>query len=232
MVAFKVIKKGQAKIRVIKKAGESRTKRVVNKVLRYKGIIPEVKFIYTIVSGTALTTAGVMDSLVLIAQGNDENNRQGDRISVRSIEIRGYIANTGAANYEQATVALLNDRQPNGAIPAFSVATTATTASPFSQYTGGSPSGGAMMKNLNWARRFSIYRQGQYARSQSFLNGGYIVKNFTIRKNFKQPLTVEYSNTTGAIGSVGTNNICFGYSNINGSSGVIYYVARVSYTDV
>lgn len=204
--------------------------REISRMLRVRGLNPELKFFYTTATATAFAGSGIVDCLVSIAQGSDETNRIGDRIKVKRIEIRGYVQ-SGNQPFDQASCALVIDRQMNGTVPPMNVSTTATTAAPFVYVSTGAPSGGAILKNDNWAKRFKILKQDQFAANQQIAATGYVEKGFVYTANFKYPLDVEFSNTTGASTSVATNAILFCYSNVGGSTSVMNYVAKVSYFD-
>lgn len=86
----------------------------------------EYKFLDTTVSG-ALDAVGAVaptggNSLVLVAQGASESNRVGLKITVRSIDLRGFIYSRGVYTgayplFDVVVLYLVLDKQPNGAAP-------------------------------------------------------------------------------------------------------------------
>lgn len=216
-----------------RKPTELEVKRLMARMLKTRGITPEVKFFTTIISGTALNnTVGAMTSLNLVAQGTDENNRIGDRIRIRSVEIRGNVASTN--NLENGFLALLCDKQPNGAIPAMCSDFNSTAVTPYNCSSTVPPLAGCPIRNKNAAKRYTYYREKQWSANQPVAAAQYMTtgpSGFVFKKTFSTPLEIEFSNTTGVITSVGTNDLLFAYSSYVGSNSSISFYAQIHFTD-
>lgn len=104
------------------KKKEKEIAKVVNKVIRQKGLSPEMKFLTTPIVDATVDVAGVQHSLCLIAQGDEFYERNGMQIAVHKIEIDVFLVITGASqttisNWENPIVGLFIDRQSNGTFP-------------------------------------------------------------------------------------------------------------------
>lgn len=229
--ALTMVKK--AKTETKKLHSDADVKRLLAKMLRTRGISPEVKFFTTIISGVTLnSTVGAMTSLNLVAQGTDENNRIGDRIRIKSVEIRGNIASTN--NLENGFLALLCDKQPNGAAPAMCSDFNSTSVTPYNASSTVPPLAACPLRNRNAAKRYTYYREKQWSANQPVAAAQYMTTGptgFTFKKTFSTPLEVEFSNTTGVITSVGTNNLLFAYSSYVGANSSISFYAQIQFTD-
>jgi len=86
---------------------------------RMMGSLVEKKAVDLPNASYALDTTGTVTAINLIRTGSGYNNRVGRKISMTSVEIRGYIAANGATPAEQPTrIMILYDKQANGALPA------------------------------------------------------------------------------------------------------------------
>lgn len=203
----------------------------MSKVLRQRGLTPEVKFRLAAQSGAAVTAGGSVDCLCVIDQGTDDFQRVGDRVGIKSLELRGYISSGSTFTYEQVSLAVFIDKQINGAASPLAVNIGSTAAAPFFYYSSGAPAGAALVKNEDWKERFTIKTHRQVHANQQFAAAPYNVANFTIKINFKVPLMVEYSTGAASVAAVSTNGLMFGYSDISGGS-TISYVAKIAYVNL
>lgn len=210
---------------------EAQVKAYFSKVLRQRGLTPEIKFRTSALSGSAVTAGGSVDCLCVIDQGTEDYQRVGDRIGIKSLEIRGYVSSGNTLPYDQVSLAVFIDKQINGAASALTVNVGSTTAAPFMYYSGGAPAGSALVRNQDWKERFTIKTHRQVHANQQSPTLPYEVANFTIKINFKTPLMVEYSTSAATVAAVSTNGLMFGYSNISGGS-TISYIAQIAYVDV
>lgn len=208
-------------------------KRLVSKLLRTRGLKAELKFFTTIVTGVNLNgTIGALSSLVLVAQGSDENNRVGDHIFIKHVEIIGTISSTNPSDY--GFMALLCDKQPNGAATSMASDFNSTSVTPYNCSSTVAPLAGVMLRNMNAVKRYSYYREKSWSGNQQVATQSWtpFSSNFHFKKSFTTPLEVEYNNTTGVIGSVSTNNLTFGYSGYTGANTSISFYAQIHYTDL
>lgn len=194
---------------------------------------PELKYFYTLGSGIVLNnTVGRADTLVAIAQGNDEINRIGDRIRVKKVEVVAIINSTNAVDY--GTMTLFIDKQANGTSAQLCTDFSSTTATPLFASSGSAPFAGVTLKNPNWDKRFKVLQHLQWSGTQQVATAQWCPNQVSYRlsKTFSTPLDVEYSNTTGVAGSIATNNIYFGFSGEQGANTTIAYYALVHYYDM
>lgn len=89
---------------------------------------PEVKFVTTLFNaGTVLANGGSVTALNLCSTGTDNSNRIGRRAQMKSVRFKGWMTPAGTGTNGPITLALVWDRQVNGALPLytdiFSVAT-------------------------------------------------------------------------------------------------------------
>jgi len=184
-----------------------------------------------IVGGEA-DPAGAL-SLNSIAQGDGPTQRDGRRVILQKITVHGRIGfiNVNVSQPGSAVIRfmLVLDTQTNGQqLNAEDVLEVPTTAiEPLA------------MHNLSWSQRFRVLWDRTWSfepRGLAFINA---VNQYTTnsKRNFsftkKLNLVVNYSGTTGVIGSVTDNSlhvVCF---LDDGASGVgsVSYVARVRFTD-
>lgn len=234
-----VVKAVVKKARTGSSSQEAKVKRMVSKILRMRGLTPEVKYFTYSLTSNMSNSVGNLDFLLNgLTQGVDETNRIGDHINIMSIEIRGYIQNGGGAAFDAITYALVIDKQINGSITGAAALPTSTTAAPFFYNT--NAAGAAWVKNENWDKRFKILKQVQKAGNQQvvYVTGGttvqpesYVVCDFVLFHKFTSPLRVEYLNSTGASTSVATNAPVFCYGNTAGNTSSMNYQVIVRYTD-
>lgn len=164
----------------------------------------ELKFFDTNKATQASATAGVIHnlSLNLVPQGVTESTRVGRKCTIRKMFIKGEMTLPPTATSGEAdnTVRLIVycDKQANGATAA--VVDILETASPFS------------FRNLANSQRFQILYDNRWAMTAGAVFGGTgapvsVTKriSFNISKNMNLP--IEFSDTTGAIGEIRSNNI-------------------------
>jgi len=107
--------------------------------------INEKKF-FDVNDTTDVTTTGTVTPLNIIRLGSDDFNRVGRKLLVKSIQVRTRMALENTANGSTIRMALVYDKQTNGALPAIAdIWDTGTAASPE-----------LAMNNLNNRDRFSI----------------------------------------------------------------------------
>ncbi len=189
----------------------------------------EKKFHDLDVDDAVIDAAGtIQTSLLTIAEGNGESNRVGRKIVIKSLHWRGLIgipatATSGGAAADITRLIVYQDKQTNGA--AATVLNILETANIHS------------FLNLSNSGRFVILFDRQYANNSQGA-GGNGTTNFTSENqlafqwNKTLEIPVEYDNsvTTGAIGSIRSNNIGMLFISSAGTT-VVDSKFRVRYTD-
>lgn len=162
----------------------------------------ELKYFDTALSFTFDTTGEVpaTGQLLTIAQGVDENQRVGRKCVIKSIQLRGSTVGVPAAAASFATTVYLYvvlDKQCNGAAAAVTdVFTSADLSKAF--------------RVLDNQDRFVILKKLRMRHvSQAGVTTAYNVTNIPFDFYKKCNIPIEYDNsvTTGAIGSIRSNNI-------------------------
>lgn len=163
---------------------------------------PELKFLDTLLSGNIDATGevapggGTSTGIVLIPQGVTESTRVGRKCTIRSILMRGTIDVASSASSAYCTIALVWDKQANGAYPAFTdVFATSTTYSHL---------------NLANSGRFVILKRWHLAINQATYNdtGATFAGSRRVVKYYKKcNIPLEFSSTTGAITELKSNNL-------------------------
>jgi len=155
----------------------------------------ELKVIDTAQATYELSTTPTITLLNGVAQGTEFNTRIGRKITMKSIQIRGYAAIVDSpASGSLNRVMLIYDTQPNGALPAASDVLNANTAT--------------SMLNLNNRDRFKVLMDKQFA--LGFYSAGNIASNasFNLKKFKKLNHDVIFSGSTNLIG-VMTSGVIF-----------------------
>lgn len=180
--------------------------------LYYKG--KELKFLDTDLNAGTFSTSGSITCLTLIAAGNDNSNRIGRALMLKSVYIRGFIAGDtiAAACYRWLVV---YDKNPQGALPAITDILTSIDM--------------RAMVNLNNTERFSIIMDqvGQVEFTQ-------LVK-MPVSKYAKLNLPMTFNGTGAPIANITSGALYFikmGNETVIGdppTSPTLF--ARVRYTD-
>lgn len=211
----------------------------VLRVMKNKGLLPEVKFYDTIVA-EACTQAGTQTNLVyLIAQGTGDNNRIGNKIKVFGVDIQYTLLNGSTAGASDLiTTYLIQDKQYNGSAPTIIGAINTDTTAVFNGLTGAVPYGGEIKRNPDEKDRFMVRLFKRHVcNGAPYWNGSAELlerqhHNTHAYVNFKQPIEVSYTANTGAITNVATNALLFGAASYNNGTTSIIWYCRVYYTDV
>ena len=168
LAAAPAVGKRKQVARVLFKGGKKKFKADVpaTRGLRTKGVKAEIKGVDAALAGLTFDSGATrVQCLNLTTQGNAEQNRNGRKISMKSVMVRGnvVIANdptTPAKDYLRAI--LVYDRQPNGAFPSFGDVFQDTNVAGTQQsiaYSG---------VNLSNASRFKILRDASWGISFGF----------------------------------------------------------------
>lgn len=166
-----------------------------------RGLNVESKFLDTALSFGFDTTLEVpaTGQLTLIPQGVTESTRVGRSCQLRSIQIRGSIIYSPGADTTGADIVylwLVQDKQCNGAAAAVTDVVTTTLAS-------------TAMVNLANSDRFKIWRKWcipVQAGAGVSMAYGKDMKPFEFFTKLNVPIEYDSSATTGAIGTIRSNN--------------------------
>lgn len=185
----------------------------------------ELKFLDTVQATTVPAAAGsVYTNLVVIPQGDTESMRNGRKVVIKSINIRGRMYIQPQANSANTSdvirIMLVQDKQANGV--AFTPALVLQTTD-FLSY-----------RNLANTSRFQVL----YDQSFSLNSLGGVatdsfesVKTWTINRKVNIPIEYDNSATTGAIGTQRSNSLAIMAIAENGALSNIQYTSRVRYVD-
>jgi len=188
----------------------------------------ELKFKDTSKGATSVAVAGTIldDSLVEIAEGNTDSQRSGNKITVKSVMLRGRALLPGATQANDNTntwrVIIYLDKQANGA-------TAATT-----DILAGTPDAFSF-NNLDNSDRFRTLAEETITLSNegAAASGAAWIANSSEKYFFmkaKLNMSVKYSGTNGVIGDIRSANIGVMAISMN-TVGTIQYTARVKFTD-
>jgi hypothetical protein len=201
---------------------------------RYFAPSPEKKF-HDFDSSAVLNTASTIQlvnpSCNIIAQGNDESERVGRKITVTKIQIRGYVKIPGQTAISDASnrvrIIVYHDRQANKNSTAVTGSTLLESDTLDS------------FRNLSNGKRFKFLCDKTILLNQ--LSGGgngtsdrlaEVQRGFQIYKNVNIP--INYDSTTGAITELTENNIGVAVvcSDFTTTAPQIIYKGRLRYTDL
>lgn len=180
----------------------------------------EKKYIDTASAGTTLAagTTGTVVPLSLVAQGTDNINRIGDSIKYTSIEVEGFVS-LNVATQDFIKIAVILDRQVNGALPNFA-----------NIYDLNTVTAAIAKRSRLTVDRYSVLKVFEFPLNSN----GEQTKKF--KAYIKCPLGTDYhqkhNNTGGAITDIYSNAIylAFGGNNTANMS-VINYNCRVRFVD-
>jgi len=179
----------------------------------------EVKAVAFTQTATALATSGALQTINLIAQGDDLNQRDGKMVKLHSVEGQLYFyPGTGPAAVWM--ICLIWDKKPNGVAAVASDIFDAATL--------------PCVQRQDTKNRFTILKQwnenGLYSNTatQSFTESPYTFKNFNLSLKGKY---MHFTGTTAAIGSIDEGAL---YVYVIGSQTTFDYQYKtlVSFTDM
>lgn len=229
---------------------EKKINKVVNKALRTKGLIPENKFVTTPISDTTMDQLGVQNSLCLVADGENFYERSGMQIAVSKIEIDVFIfmgANElDTQNWENPLIALLIDKQSNGAFPIeiFSEGNASLLASdaPFIVQSG---TAGTSGKTLYFRNPLMAQRYRYLMDTTSLIHGedweylsttpkynNIAIKKLRYTKTFKTPVIVQYDDVTATSDCIVKNNFILMVLPVSDDKLGYSAFSKLTYTDV
>ncbi len=169
---------------------------------RYSGGNAEMKFLDNVVAAEASAQAGTLHStsLVVIPEGNGENERIGRKLNIKKIQLRGSIqipsTTVVTTAHNRVRIVLYQDTQTNGAAATvLGVLETATVDS---------------FRNLANSGRFKVLYDKVFNMNFTAGNGTGMAEKILSYSFFKScNIPIEYDNsaTTGAITTQRSNNI-------------------------
>jgi len=167
----------------------------------------ESKFHDTLDGGTFTNAAWKIYSLNNVPTGDGGNLRDGRQITVTNFHINGFLAGL-TASYVTYRIVVLIDKQANGAYPdpAVIFINTATAAGVGG---GGTTVGGPVAyRNLDNITRFEVLYDKKHIVAPSIAGMTTPpIKQFKISR--KKMFNVEFSGTSGDIGTIRSNNLLF-----------------------
>jgi len=193
----------------------------------YRGFNPrafsrgEWKYLDTTISSNQDTT-GAMTLINGLVPGNSASQRVGQKVEIRSIQLRLQSIVTATTGVDQVQrIILLRDGQPNGAPP--------TALTDF--LTPGTIYGQRALTNR---KRFRILMdKTRYLNASGEPYSGYFMKAYI---KFRRPIVTEYNaGVSGTIADIATNSlylITIGQQNAGVTAGITLGTCRIRYTDM
>lgn len=135
----------QRKRRTVKRFFRKTNRKVAPSIKRFvkRAISRNIEHKYIDVSySTATTTTPAFVLLNPLSQGTSSSTRIGERITMKSVQVKGWVSN-GDALANRYVFMVVYDKQPNGALPASA-----------DIFTGNAYNGA--LRDPNWARRFKV----------------------------------------------------------------------------
>lgn len=201
---------------------------IAPKFKRVQASSAELKFKDTTKAQTALASAGTIfnDTLIGMVEGNTDSTRIGNRITAKSVMLRGTakMAATAAATDTSQTVRIIVylDRQANGATAAVGDILASADYRSFN--------------NLDNSDRFrtlaeeviDMHLSGATPSGAAYTYGE-TSKSFFLKA--KLNLDIKYKGNAGSVADLASNNIGVLVISETDAIGTVGYIARVRYTD-
>jgi len=191
-----------------------------------------MKFLDTTLGSTAIADTGIVlnNCLNIIPQGDTESQRNGRKVVVRSINIRGMVRNDPATNEgstaDRVRFLLYLDKQANGGAAAVTDLLETATINSFNNLANKSRFTVLMDKVVDLAAPAGANAD---ATTPVF---GLDIQSWAFYKKCYIPIEFDNSATTGALTTVRSNNLGMMAISWNTSdSAVIEYTCRIRYTD-
>lgn len=190
--------------------------------------VGELKFLDTAHSDATLASAMTFYNPMIVAQGTTESNRDGRKINIRSIHLRGFATLLNATDVTNTSTLMrmrvVLDKQCNGAQFAATDLLESDSVNSFMNLANRN----RFVTLMDKVFAFSCPGASATGAAYSF---GEIVK--PIQFNLKCNIPIEYDNsvTTGAIGSVRSNYICIVLQTSTGELINVSFTSRIRFTD-
>lgn len=152
----------------------------------------ELKYVDLAGASYVADTTGTLTLLATIAQGDTLQQRVGQRVMLTNLLIRGQVASGSTTATALATLIIVYDRQPQGALPAITDVLDASISNSF--------------QRVDFRDRFFLCARWDFnltGNSVTPATGGENIRldfNVALRK----PATYDQTATTGAIGTIRT----------------------------
>lgn len=185
----------------------------------------ELKFLDTALASTAVPAVGVVNTnLVVIPQGDTESNRNGRKVQVKSIWVKGTITlppdqATSAAS-DRVRIMLVQDKQANGAV------FTTTNVLVSGSYLAFRQLENQGRFNILYDQTFSLNAMAGVGTATTEYARG-----FNIYKKCNIPIEYDTSATTGAITTQRSNSLAILMISQANNVSLVDYNARVRYSD-
>ncbi len=168
---------------------------------------PELKFHDIPIANVPASATGLfMASLTIIPQGDDQDEREGRKISVTGVatHIHAFLAaGTTEVSHDHLIICLVLDTQVNGATPTALDYVVANT----NDLTFRNLSNSQRFKTL-WRRDFDLNHTAAGGNGTAIETVSNAV-NQTVFYKFKKPLTITYSGTAGSTAQTESNGLFF-----------------------
>lgn len=174
-------------------------------------------------TGNELDPTGVL-CLSAPAQGDGATNRDGNKITVTSVEIWGHVdvsvGATGTAVPPNVFLALIQDTQCNG-----------TELNSEDVFTSGTAENAVEpLRNMSFGKRFKVLKEWKLSPTEFdavVVNGSFWTQNFKHYRKLTMPVTFTTASTAAGVASVASSNALFLIGCIQDNSGTSKY--HVSY---
>lgn len=186
----------------------------------------EVKFLDTTTSFAVDTTGEVpaTGQLNLIPQGVEESQRVGRKVTIKSIHVRWVVNMAATATSPTIRILLVQDTQCNGAAATYSGVNGVLETDTVQAF-----------RNLENSQRFIIHKDWFFPlNTGAGVTGSFNPFSKTIKwsKTCSIPIEFDSSATTGAIGTIRSNNLfLIARANVDDDLVAVNGVVRIRYTD-
>lgn len=185
--------------------------------------IAENKYIDINATGTFSAAAWVYVTLMGLTQGTTANTRLGNKIFVRSIQIKGYMKCTGGAGGAYGNVCrtvMFHDKQANGALPGATPSIFANDVVNSLRYPPGNP-------------RYRILKDDVHRVFAFQATGGVADASVPNVVNWYVPINhhVTYGGNLGTVADLTADNFGLGFIAQNAASCTYDYRIRVNFSD-
>lgn len=187
----------------------------------------ELKYFDTSLAATNVPQVGVVNpNLVIVPQGDAENNRIGRKINIRSIWLKGTIflnvSATAAAATDTVRMILVQDKQANGAV--FTVADVLQNT----DYIGFRNLANTSRFNILWDKTYNMSAMAVFTATPAGLPTEKAL-NMYVKCNI--PIEYDAALTTGVITTQRSNSLAVLMISENNNVSQVEYRCRIRYSD-
>jgi len=196
---------------------------------------PEEKCLVYKLPNTAVTSAGTLAMISLIAQGTNTNQRIGDEIAIKRIELVYHTSQSSLAFSDIGNVVLLQDKDNDGALPSalYDDQFGGFVDAPYWSFTASS-NGNELVKNENMhPSRYRELCRIPYHTQSSITGTSVVSKVHRKTMFFKRPLKVQYVGTGATIADTASGAILLGWvGQQSANTSTINCIVKIVYTDM